>query len=141
MNNDLWKQVEEALDARLDPFAVPALSEALAKDAEATRAVQLLVGRLSSLAAVTPTAIDGKSNRTRSNYNLAFLTAALIAVSLTAKLVWFSSSDKSLHLTPIRNVDTLSLVVESISPPPARFERIVFDTKTITTLTLEGESK
>ncbi|MFT5287924.1 MAG: hypothetical protein ACI8TQ_004112, partial [Planctomycetota bacterium] len=67
--------------------------------------------------------------------------AALLCMSVTAKLVWNTSANESLHLTPLRTIDTLSFVVENFSPPPARLARIVLDPKTITTLTLEGETQ
>ncbi|MFT7665108.1 MAG: hypothetical protein ACI87A_003343 [Planctomycetota bacterium] len=141
MNNKLWIQIEAALDERIDPFDIPEIALALENDAKSKRAVCLMTERLSALTQLRDSRPNLSSNRPRSTNKVLFTAAALLCMSVTAKLVWNTSANESLHLTPLRTIDTLSFVVENFSPPPARLARIVLDPKTITTLTLEGETQ
>ncbi|MFT4542329.1 MAG: hypothetical protein ACI841_004155 [Planctomycetota bacterium] len=155
MNKLLWTRVEAALDARTDPFDDMRLAADLATDPETERAARQLMTRLEGLA---PAAADAQALRSRSNRNERVASVAA-AVLLTA-IGWgfFASIGSSLVADTNRSnhddvgalhdqvrrarrpANSLSLIIEHISPPPARGARVTLEARRVVSWSLEGNT-
>jgi len=141
VNKTLWTQVEDALDARLDPFDLPELREALAEDPETQRAVRRLMGSLESLRADPLPLAAGAGPRRSRRWSWLAAAAALLLLAALARTTWLRQGDSLDPDQPARRVETVSLVLQHSSPPPARGARVVLDSRPVVTWTLEGDSR
>jgi hypothetical protein len=137
MNEALWRRVDAALDARVDPFDDPDLAAALAGDPEAERAVRLLSGRLAVLA--DPGRVARRPALVR---RVATVAAALFTLFIGA--AYLKQAQTETPVTPAYSADlvrTVSLVVERTSPPPARGARVVLEPRFVMEWSLEGDTQ
>ena len=158
MKNELWMQVDEALNERRDPFKCPALSRALAGDPKTSRAVRLLVDRLEplrtdaesmprvvSMRAVPKKAVSTNAVSTKAVWLMLAGAAAalLIAFSVYTRLAepTGTPTGTSTSASAPRTVKTISLIVSHSSPSPARAQRVVLESQPVIAWSLEGENQ
>lgn len=129
MNENLWQQVEAALDERRDPFAEPALAHALAADPATERAARRLVASLASF--------SGLPAQRRLRPAVTVLAAA---VALATTLALFARAVRpSAPGTPAENCTArVTVRLEHTDPPPARGEVVTTEPRRVVRWTLEG---
>jgi len=147
VNERLWTRVEDALDRRVDPFDEPELAEALRADPRAARATRRFLARLEVLAEIAPPAAPRAQRRLGGVARLAAAAALLVAlvplvplVPGAARLLRTPPSTEDAATRPERPTSTVKLVVEHVTPPPARGARVVLEPRRVLGWTLEGET-
>ncbi len=142
MDDVLWREVEAALDARVDPRDVPEIATRLAKDPEAAREVRRLVERLACLRDVPGRDLPAREQaRPRSLRRAASLLAAALFLGATASLYLLRDAPARIEHSPrAASVDGVTLRVERTHPAPVRGARVVLQPKRVVQWTLEGES-
>ncbi len=153
MNESTWKRIESALDRRIDPFDDPQTLEALEKDPAGLVEASYLVERLSLLQDLAGQDLalsdrpdrqsEGSSQQTtaRKPRRAAMIFATLLAASVL--LMGYLYTQPAPASTPeyIAAPNTVSLVVETYTPPAYRAARVVLNPIRIVGWTLEGESQ
>ncbi len=145
MNAELWRQVEAALDARLDPFAQPELRRALRADRDAELEVRRLLGRLALLERLDTAdlrTVAPKPWSPKRTLRAAGWAAALVLSSALG--LWFLQS-RTTQRAPQEHpgpsaLDTISLVISRESVPAPQVARVVLAPRSIVAWTLEGET-
>jgi len=138
MRDDLWRRVEEALDARRSPFDDDRLARELAGDSESEAAARRLVARLALLAPARSARPDAPRRATIP----ALRTALAAACGVAAALLATRAADHGPGGGPEaeRRV-RVSLAVERIAPSAARAARVSLAPETVLSWTLEGEER
>jgi len=137
MHETLWRRVEAALDARLDPSRDAELAAALAADPGADRAVRRLTARLALLGgAPSVRAPRGRARRVAAVAAALFLVASAALFLRTGERA--AGPTAAMAARPAERIQTVSLVVERTSPPPARHARVVLESRRVQGWTLEG---
>ncbi len=149
MNDELWSRVEEALDARVDPLAIPSIAEDLSRDPSARRAVTQLVDRLELLTDSADAERTPTQRRRRLAPSSLVAAAALVLFAGITSQLWLRTDNRAAHLSPRlathvstrRTVDTITLTIEHTSPPPARGASVDLSSPPVILWTLEGDSQ
>ena len=140
MHESLWQRIDAALDARRDPFDDPGLAHELQQDPEAFEQVRRLMTRLDVLS-VDPTRVSPTPLLRRLRPAAAGVAAAVLGFVVLRTGAVSSVTPRTLpNTTGARTIETVSLVVEHMTPPPARGERVVLESHRVVGWTLEGNT-
>ena len=135
MNEALWRRVEAALDDRCDPFADPQLAADLASDRRASRETRRLMNQLAMLEKLPQV-----RRRPTRRWQLTALAAATLLIAIGVRTAASGSRAEERQTAQIEATSAVSLVVEHLSPPPARRARVVLEPRRVLGWTLEGEA-
>ena len=140
MHESLWQRIDAALDARRDPFDDPDLTHELQQDPEAVAQVRRLMMRLDVLSN-DPTLVSPTHPLRRLRPAAAGVAAALLCFAvLRTGAVSLVAPRNHPNATSARTIETVSLIVEHVTPPPARGERVVLESRRVVGWTLEGNT-
>ena len=139
MNDELWSQVEAALDERRDPRSDPRLAARLEADPAAAAQVERLLARLGALRPDDVAApVLARSASARSMRLWPWAAVLLVALGAYSLRAWSGAEDRPAIEDPARSI-TLVVSIEPVPPPTVR--RVVLEPKNIVAWSVEGATQ